>query len=181
MPDHRQWVMDSSAFTHLCRAGHADLIEALAPAGVVLVPDAVNIEIERGRERHQGIPAVSSVHWAEVVVLTEEESWTQTLIKARLAGRDTDHLGECAVIAVAHHRDVVAILDDRAAVVQSDDLGVVSRDTLWIVIEAYKDLLGRDRGRAAKIVDDLLETGMYLPVESGESLFAEAYRQGLLP
>lgn len=31
------------------------------------------------------------------------------------------------------------------------------------------------------VVDDLVSTGMYLPISSGESLFARTYEQGLLP
>ena len=181
MHDRRRWVMDTSAYIHLCRAGHASLIEALAPDGIVLVPADVSTEIDRGRDRHQGTPPVSAVGWAELVVLSEPEIWTQLQVKAQLAGRPADHLGECAVIAVARHRDLVAILDDRAAVAQADLLGVASRDTLWIVVEAYKELFDRDRDRAAKVVDDLLATGMYLPVTSGDSLFSWAYEQGLLP
>ena len=49
------------------------------------------------------------------------------------------------------------------------------------MIEAYKTIFDLDRGRAVQVVDDLLDTGMYLPVSSGESLFTWAYGEGLLP
>ena len=126
MTDLRPWVMDTSAYLHLCRAG-------------------------------------------------------QLRIKAQLGGRKTEHLGECAVIAIAHHRDLIAILDDRAAAEQANLLGVASHGTFWIVVDAYKELFDQDRGRAVKVVDDLLTTGMYLPVASGESFFVEACKRGLLP
>jgi predicted nucleic acid-binding protein len=181
MIDGRGWVMDTSTFTHLCRAGHADIIERLAPGRLVLIPMDVNDEIERGRLSYSGIPAISAVEWAEVAVLTEEEKWTQLQIKARMAGAKSEHLGECAVIACACHRDLVAFLDERAAIEQADRLGVRTHDTLWLVIEAYKELFGRGRDRAALIIDDLLATGMYLPIGSGKSLLAWAYEEGLLP
>lgn len=38
-----------------------------------------------------------------------------------------------------------------------------------------------DRVRAAQVVDDLIATDMYLPIDSGESLFSWAYEDGLLP
>lgn len=41
-------------------------------------------------------------------------------------------------------------------------------------------LFSRDRSRAARVVDDLLDTGMYLPISSGGSLFTWAYEQGVL-
>jgi hypothetical protein len=49
------------------------------------------------------------------------------------------------------------------------------------VIEAYATFFEFDRGRAIEVVDDLLRTEMYLPIDSGESLFAWAYVKGLLP
>ena len=86
MADPRRWVMDTSTYTHLCRAGHAEMIEQLAPGGTVLVPDDVNTEIEKARELYQRIPAVSSVCWAEMTVLTEDEVWTQLEVKAQMGG-----------------------------------------------------------------------------------------------
>lgn len=98
-----------------------------------------------------------------------------------MGGGASQHLGECAVIACAKHRNLVALLDDRAAVAQADLLGVPSHDTLWLVIEAYATTFGFDRGRAVGVIDDLLATGMYLPIDSGEGLFSWAYEQGILP
>ncbi|WP_460753663.1 hypothetical protein [Myceligenerans cantabricum] len=173
--------MDTSTYTHLHRAGHADLIPRLAPDGIVLVPGEVVSEIEAGCQNYPDIVPVESVAWATTVVLTEGEAWTQLEIKAQLGGRPLQHLGESAVVACAHHRGLIAVLDDRAGVAQADRLGVPTIDTLWIVVEAYKALLDRDRAVAAQIVDDLLATDMYLPVDSGESLFSWAYEKGLLP
>ncbi len=181
MTEANRWVMDTSAFTHLCRAGHSDIIKKLAPGGVVVIPDDVNTEIEDGRRLYQGIPAVSSVDWAEMAILTDEEVFTQLEIKVQMGGQSKEHLGECAVIACAHHRDLVAIIDERAAVAQAKRLSLTTRDTLWIVVEAYKELFGRDRAQAARVVDDLIATDMYLPFSTGDSLLAWAYEEGLLP
>lgn len=74
------------------------------------------------------------------------------------------HLGECAVIACATHRGLTALLDDRSAITQANRHGVQSRDTLWLVIEAYWTLPDFDRERAIRVVDDLVATGMYLPI-----------------
>jgi predicted nucleic acid-binding protein len=98
-----------------------------------------------------------------------------------MGGQPNEHLGECAVIACARHRNMIAILDERAAVAQADRVHVPTYDTLWIVIEAYKRLYQRDRDFMASVVDDLLGTGMYLPLASCESLLTWAYEQGLLP
>ena len=175
------WVTDTTTYTHLCRAGHQEIIAQLAPGGVVLVPTEVDVEIERGRDRYPAIPAVSSVEWARIVVLGEAELWNMLDVKAQMGGDPDEHLGECAVISCARHRGLIALLDERAAIAQAGRLNVPVRDTLSIVVEAYKVLFGCDRARAAKVVDDLLGTEMKLPIDSGESLFSWAYEEGLLP
>lgn len=181
MPDATIWVTDTSVYTHLCRAGHSDILERLAPGGVILVPDEVNNEIQVGRDIHPNISDPTSTPWARLTVLTEDEVGTQLVVKAALGGTPTQHIGECAVIACAKHRGYTALLDDRNAIVQADLHRVTNHDTLWLVIEAYVGLFAFDRDRAIRVVDDLLETEMYLPIDSGESLFSWAYEQGILP
>jgi predicted nucleic acid-binding protein len=173
--------MDTSTYTHLCRAGHACIIAKLAPGGVVLIPVEVDVEIQRGRDKYPGIPSSSDTPWAEIAVLSDDEQWTAMKVKAALGGGSEEHLGESAVIACAYHRGLVAVLEERAAVEQANLRNVSSIDTMWIVMAAYKSLFGRDRARVIAVVDDLLGTGMYLPFSSGEALFAWAYCEGLLP
>jgi len=180
MPD-TAWVVDTSVYTHLCRAGHSEILERLAPGGVILIPSDVDTELQAGQQKHAGILSVGTTAWAQLTVLTEEEVWTQLEIKAAMGGGPTQHLGECAVIACAQHRNLIALLDERAAVAQANLRGVQSRDTLWLVIEAYATFFKFDRARAVQVVDDLLVTEMRLPIDSGESLFAWAYENGLLP
>lgn len=181
MPDSTTWVTDTSVYTHLSRAGHIEILERLAPGGVVVVPDDVHTEIEAGRALYSGIADPNSTSWVRVSLLTDDELATQLMVKAALGGGPTQHLGECAVIACAKHRGYTALLDERSAIAQADLRSVQSKDTLWLVVEAYVTLFAFDRDRAIRVVDDLLDTDMYLPVDSGESLFAWAYEEGLLP
>lgn len=125
-------------------------------SGVVLIPAEVNVEIERGRDNHSGIPAVGAVSWAAHIVMTDEEEMTALRVKVALGGGTSRHLGESAVIACASHRKLTAVLDDRAAVAQARRLRVASIDTMWIVAEAYKSLFNRDRDQTVALVDDLL-------------------------
>ncbi|WP_445169885.1 hypothetical protein ACTXG7_11525 [Mycolicibacterium sp. Dal123E01] len=113
--------------------------------------------------------------------MTDEEEWTALRVKAALGGGRLQHLGESAVIACAYHRNLIAVLDDRAAVAQAERLNVKSIDTMWIVGEAYKSLFDRDRTKTVALVDALLETEMYLPFKNGDSFFAWALEEGLLP
>jgi predicted nucleic acid-binding protein len=160
------WVVDTSTYTHLSRAGHLDLLRQLAPGGSIVVPAEVDAEIQNGRDRYPGIVAPEALPWVEV--------------KAALGGGPLENLGECAVIACALHRGHVALLDDRAAMAQADLRGVQARDTLWVVIEAYATVFGKDRDQAIAVVDALLGTDMYLPIENGTSLIAWAWEEGLL-
>jgi hypothetical protein len=58
--------------------------------------------------------------------------WTQP-VKAQMGGSDVEYLGECAVIACAYHRGLVAILDERAAVTEANRLNVPTPDRRWDV------------------------------------------------
>ena len=173
--------MDTSTYTHLCRAGYACVIERLAPGGVVLIPHEVGVEIENARDDYTGIPSVASACWAKLAILTDDENLTAMQVKSALGGGLRQHLGESAVIACARHRRLIAVLDDRAAVEQAERLGVESVDTLWIVVQAYKFIYARDRDKVIALVDCLIATEMYLPFRSGTELFDWAYNEGILP
>lgn len=181
--DHRsrRWVTDTVAFTHLARAGHLNLLRDLAPEGCLVVPAQVDREIRAGQDAYQGIPDPSSLSWVELAVLTPEEEWTLATVKAAMGGTASQHLGECETIAVAKHRDMIALLDDRAGAEQAHLHGVTVVGSLWIVFHAYVRLWNYDSAQAEKVVDDLLTTDMRLPVASGTELITHAYRKGWLP
>ena len=181
MTDTAAWIVDTSTYTHLSRAGHLELLRQLAPGGIVVVPADVDTEIQKGRDMYPGIVDPKALPWVEPAVLTEDEEWTQLEIKAALGGGPFEHLGECAVIACALHRGAVAILDERAAIAQADLRGVTTLDTLWVVIEAYVTIFNRDKTLAIDVVDALIATEMYLPITSGSSLFSWSYENGFLP
>ena len=52
--------------------------------------------------------------------------------------------------------------------------------SLWLLLRSFKTG-AHDRAMVEAIVDDLLGTGMRLPVSSGADLFAWAYEAGILP
>ncbi|UGT64179.1 hypothetical protein [Nocardia asteroides] len=181
MPD--QWVMDTSVFTHWHRAGHGEILRRLSPGGqVILIPDAVNTEIEDARSTYIGIPAIAECAWVELVVLEPDEGAEQLAIQFDMgADSPAEHAGEAAVIAYAHAHKCTAIIDEREAIVQAKGYDVTCRDSMWIAVEALHTLADVDRTRAEQIVDDLLATDMWLPVKSGASLHAWAYTVGYMP
>ena len=105
---------------------------------------------------------MSSVEWARAVVLDDDDELAAMLIKARLGGGVDEHIGECAVIAYAQRRGLLAVLDDRAAIEQADRLGVQSVGTMWIIVEAYKSLWDRSANAMVAAIDALLDTDMRL-------------------
>ncbi|WP_313673107.1 hypothetical protein [Mycolicibacterium sp.] len=163
--------MDTSTFTHFSRAGFSHILSALAPELVVFVPREVEIEIDKAREHHVNVPPLHEVPWVSRIFMTEDEQWTATKVKVALGGGIEEHQGESAVIACAHHRDLVAVLDDRAAVEQTKRFEVQSIDTMIIVAEAHKTIFEGNRDQTIALIDALLDTDMRLPVKSGAELF----------
>ncbi len=74
----------------------------------------------------------------------------------------------------------VAIIDEKAATNIGDANGIVAHGSLWLIIRAFKAKI-LDRATAEGIVNDLMATGMRLPVSDATALFAYAYEAGLLP
>jgi predicted nucleic acid-binding protein len=163
--------MDTSTFTHFCRAGYLHILGALAPQAVVIVPREVEIEIDNARECYIGVPLLHQVPWASRTFMTEDEEWTATEVKAALGGGSEEHLGESAVIACARHRGLVAVLDDRAAGEQAKRFEVQSINTMRIVANVHKTVFNGDQNQTISLVDALLDTDMRLPVKSGAELF----------
>lgn len=175
------WCIDTSVYTHLCRAGHSSILQHLAPGGTVTVPLEVQDEINEGRDRYPGIPAVADTEWAQTVVLTEQEESTLLVALGRMGG-GTEHLGECAVIACARHRGLMGLIDERNAITVAESLGVECHDTLWLVLEAHfvLDVYSR-REAVEQAVQALIDTDMRLPIASGAGLFPWAWKVGYLP
>lgn len=149
---------------------------------MILIPDTVYTEVEDGRDRGYDIPSIVDVPWVELGVLTPDEEIEQLLIKAEMPSRKgeppTKNLGECAVLACAVHRHMVAVLDDGDArtVARSRDTRIVT--SMWIIAEARKKLSDVDSEAAERIYADLVATDMRLP--RVESFIGWAYEMGLL-
>lgn len=179
-PDGLRWVMDTSTFTHFSRAGHEDVLRRLAPQGLVLIPDTVNTEIEAGIEAGYDITSPRTLDWVEIGVLTPDEDLTQQFIKVDMPSGKNDppekNLGECAVLACAKHRGMIAVIDDSDARAQARNRQLPSVSTMWIIAEAHKHL---DDVDAEQLYQALLETDMRLP--HADSFVGWAQKKGFLP
>jgi predicted nucleic acid-binding protein len=71
-------------------------------------------------------------------------------------------------------------LDEAAARNIAERDGIPAQGSLWLIIRAYRAKVV-DRATAEGIVDDLIGSGMWLPLTNGAGLFTWAYEEGLLP
>ena len=74
----------------------------------------------------------------------------------------------------------IAVIDEAAARAIGDRERLQVHGSLWLLIRSFKTRV-HDRATVEAIVDDLIGTGMRLPVGSGAALFAWAYEDGILP
>ena len=163
-------VMDTSTFTHFCRAGYGHILQALAPQ--VWCSSRVKSNWKSMQlEICVGVPTVGSTTWAGRIFPTSDEEWTAMQVKVVLGGGTKEHMGECAVIACAKHRKLVAVIDERAAVAETIARKVPFLDTMRLVANAHKSIFDQDESKTVALVDALLGTGMWLPVKSGSELF----------
>lgn len=125
----------------------------------------------------------TSLSWVEVGILTSVEERTQLDIKIDMPTRRGDgprkNLGECAVLACAVHRQMVAVIDDGDGRSQARQRGVTFVTSMGIIAEAWKTLDDIDSEAAERIYSDLLATDMRLP--RTESFVGWAYGVELLP
>ena len=173
-----QLVFDTSCITHFARAGRLDILERIVAGHDCVVPNEVAVEIERGTERYPALRSIASRSWLRIVELDFPETISAVAYKHQLGGGPSQHLGEAAVLAYVKHFGGTAIIDDSAAVEIAQLEGIPVRQTLALVIHAYKTGV-LDRPAAEVLVDELASTEMRLPVD-GRGLFAWGYEQGLL-
>ena len=175
--------MDTSTFTHFFRAGRGDILRRLAPFGVVVIPDTVHGEVQDGRELDLDIPSISDLPWVELAVLTPAEEQDQLTFKISMPSKRGDNprknMGECAVLACATRRGMVAVIDDSDARTLAGTHGIKYVNSMWIIAQAYRTLDDVDAESAEQIYEALRATDMHLPVI--ESFIGWAYEVGLLP
>jgi predicted nucleic acid-binding protein len=174
-------VFDSTALSHFARAGRLDDLETITATDECVVPAEVLDELARGVAAYPALGTVASQGWLKAVQLEElGELVAFATYKAELGGGAERNNGEASVLAWANAHGGIAVIDESAATSIGDATGITVHGSLWLVIRGFKSRV-LDRATAEGIVDDLISTGMRLPVTDGAALFAYAYEAGLLP
>ncbi|HEV3381334.1 MAG TPA: hypothetical protein VG142_10175 [Trebonia sp.] len=174
-------VFDTTALSHFARAGRIDELRmAVADDEPVLLAE-VAAELARGIPGYPSLGSAAAGGWLKQVELEElPELAAFARYKGELGGGPERNNGEAAVLAWVSVNGGAGIIDEVAARTMGDRERLQVHGSLWLLIRSFKTRV-HDRATAEAIVDDLIGTGMRLPVSSGAALFAWAYGAGILP
>jgi hypothetical protein len=155
--------------------------DAVADDEPVLLAE-VAAELARGVPDHPSLGDAEAANWLKPVELAElPELAAFAKYKGELGGGPERNNGEAALLAWVRINGGIAIVDEAAAArAICDREKLEAHGSLWLLIRSFKTG-AFDRATAEAIVDDLIGTGMHLPLSSGADLFAWAYEEGLLP
>jgi predicted nucleic acid-binding protein len=138
-------------------------------------------ELVRGIPDYPPLGDAVAAEWlqqVEIEELTELAAFAK--YKDELGGGVEKNNGEAAVLAWVKVNGGIAIIDEVVARNIGSREGLQVRVSLWLLIRSFKAGL-LDRATVESITDDLIGTGMWLPIDSGAALFAWAYETGILP
>lgn len=173
-------VFDTTALSHFARAGRLNELKALTAGDDCILLGEVRAELVKGVTDYPLLGAVSADSWLQQVELELKELAAFASYKGELGGGPEKNNGEAAVLAWVGVNGGIAIIDEEVGRNIGLRDGMQVHGSLWLVIRGLRNSV-LDRATAEGIVDDLISTGMRLPVTTGADLFAWAYSTGLLP
>jgi predicted nucleic acid-binding protein len=157
-----------------------ELQTAVAGDEPVLLAEAA-AELVRGIPGHPSLGSAAAGGWLKQVELEQlPELAAFTRLKGELGGGPDRNNGEAAVLAWVSVNGGIAIIDEIVARAIGGREGLQVHGSLWLLVRGFKTR-AFDRATVEAIVDDLIATGMRLPVSTGAALFAWAYEAGILP
>jgi len=174
-------VFDNTPLSHFARASRLSELESVVCADECVTPGFVVEEIARGIAEYPSLDLVTGLPWLHTVEISEFAELTAfARYKGELGGGPNRNNGEAAVLAWTSVNGGVAIIDEEVARGAGTRDGIEVHGSLWLVVRGFRrGVLGRATAEA--VVDDLVASGMRLPIDNGASLFAWAYQEQLLP
>ena len=174
-------VFDTTALSHFARAGRTDALQMAVASDQPVLLAEVAAELARGVPGYPSLGGAEAASWLKPAELTElPELAAFARYKGELGGGPERNNGEAAVLAWIRVNGGIAIVDEAAARAIGNREKLEIHGSLWLLIRSFKAGV-LDRATAEATVDDLISTGMHLPLDSGPGLFAWAYEEGLLP
>ena len=145
-------VVDTSALQYLFRIGQLDILQTLFDE--VLVADAVEQELNRGKSTGYSVPNITDYSWI-TVAKPEHHSIP---IELKSLGD-----GECASILLARETSAdQIILDDLNARYTAETLGLHVTGTIGILMRAKEQNL---IPKIAPLLEQLIDAGMWISIE----------------
>jgi predicted nucleic acid-binding protein len=174
-------VFDATALSHFARAGRTDELQAAVADDEPVLLAEVAAELIRGIPGYPSLGSAAAGAWLKQVELHElPELAAFARFKGELGGGPNRNNGEAAVLAWISVNGGIAIIDEAVARTIGGREGLQVHGSLWLLIRSFKTSVF-DRATVEGVVDDLIATGMRLPVATGAELFAWAYEAGTLP
>lgn len=174
-------VFDTTALSHFARADRTEELRAAVADDEPVLLAEVAAELARGIPTNPSLVSVAAGGWLNQVELEQlSELVAFARYKGELGGGPERNNGEAAVLAWVSANGGIAIVDEVVARAIGNREGLQVHGSLWLLIRSFKTSLF-DRATIEAIVDDLISTGMRLPVSTGAALFAWAYEAGILP
>jgi predicted nucleic acid-binding protein len=174
-------VFDTTALSHFARAGRVDELQAVVADDEPVLLTEVAAELARGVPGYPSLGSAAAGGWlkqAELQELPELAAFAR--YKGELGGGPERNNGEAAVLAWVTVNGGIAVIDEVVARAIGNRERLQVHGSLWLLIRGFRTRV-LDRATVEAIVDDLIGTGMRLPVTTGEALFAWAYETGILP
>lgn len=165
-------VFDTTALSHFARAGRIDELQITVAADEPVLLAEVAAELARGIPGYPSLGNAAAGGWlnqAELQELPELAAFAR--YKGELGGGPERNNGEAAVLAWVTVNGGIAIIDEVVARSIGNRERLQVHGSLWLLIRSFKARV-LDRATLEAIVDDLIGTGMRLPVTTGEALFA---------
>ena len=164
-------VLDTTALSHFTRADRLHELQiAVADDEPVLLAE-VAAELAQGVISYPSLGRAAAAGWLKQVELQElPELAAFARYKGELGGGPERNNGEAAVLAWVNVNGGIAIIDEVAARAIGKRERLQVHGSLWLLIRGFRARL-LDRATVEAVVDDLIGTGMRLPV---------SYRRGPL-
>jgi predicted nucleic acid-binding protein len=174
-------VFDTTALSHFARADRLEILRLLARNHEPILLAEVLDELRRGIPAHSSLGKVAEAEWLTRIGPLEGAAFEAfARYKNQLGGQAERNIGESAVLGWVRVNGGIAVIDERAARGLGQRNGLQVRGSLGLLVAGFKRSL-LDRAIVESVVDDLLATGMHLPVTSGAELLDWAYKNALLP
>ena len=147
-------LLDACGFINVCASGHVAEISAFY-GGLFVVEDVA-------AEAAGSVSVAGST--LEVLSLTDIEA--ETFVS--LAAVDGMDAGEAATFAVAVHRTMPVVTDDRRAIrVARDQLGDVRINSTPMLVRAYAEGVGLDAAAARQLIQAIEAEASFIPASGG--------------